>query len=181
MTGDARAGLLEDAFDGVEGGLGVEGVECGLDEEDVRAAVEQAACGFGVGGDKLVEGDVAVAGVVHVGGDGERLVGGAEASGDEAGLVGIAVGVVVGDFSRQSRRFAVYFVHAVLEAELGEAVAGGGEGVGGENVGAGVEVLALDVADEVGLGEDQNVYAALEVVVVGGELVASEVGSRSGP
>ena len=102
--GEADAGLLEDAFDGVEGGLGVEGVEGGLDEEDVGAAVEQAAGGFGVGGDELVEGDVAVAGVVDVGGDGEGLVGGAEASGDEAGLVGVDLGVVVGDLSRQSSR-----------------------------------------------------------------------------
>ncbi len=47
--GDAEAGLLEDAFDGVEGGLGVEGVEGGLDEQDVGAAVEQSESGFGVG------------------------------------------------------------------------------------------------------------------------------------
>ncbi len=123
----------------------------------------------------MVEGDVAVAGVVNVWGYGEGLVGGAEATGDEAGLVGVALGVGVGDLAGESGGFAVDLVHAVFEAELGEAVAGGGEGVGGEEVGAGVEVAALDVADEVGLCEYEDVNAALEVVGVVGEAVAAVV------
>ena len=65
----AAAVLLEDRLDGEDRGLGVEGVEDRLDEEQVRAAVEQAAGGLGVGRDQLVEADVAGGGVVDVGRD----------------------------------------------------------------------------------------------------------------
>ena len=40
-------------------GLGVEGVEDGLDQEQVDAAVDEAACRLAVGRAELVEGDVA--------------------------------------------------------------------------------------------------------------------------
>ena len=170
--------LLEDGLDGVERGFGVQRVEDGFDQEDVGAAVEQSVDRLGVGRDHIVERYVAVAGVVYVRGDGERLVCGAYASGDEAGLAGVGVGVLVGYAARQLRGFAVYLVHPVFEAELRQAVACGGEGVGGEDVGAGVEVLALNVADDARLGENQRVHAALQVEMVVGEALASELRFR---
>ena len=64
--------LLEVAGDGEDGGLGVERVEDRLDQQQVDAAVDQTAGRFGVGRDQLVEGDVAVAGIVDVGRDAKR-------------------------------------------------------------------------------------------------------------
>ena len=67
MTGTRVARSVEHALDGEERGLGVEGVEDGLDQQQVHAALHQAAGGLGVGRRQLVEGDVAQAGIVDVG------------------------------------------------------------------------------------------------------------------
>jgi hypothetical protein len=93
--GQLDAVLVEDFADGDEGGLGVERIEDGLDQEEVGPARDEGADLVFVGGLDLVEGDDAEAGVIGVGrvgeGDGER----ADGAGDEAlaaGRVGDAVG-----------------------------------------------------------------------------------------
>ena len=60
MTGSAtpRASRLRDREDR---GLGVERVEDGLDQEEIGAAVEQAARLLGIGDAQIVEGDGAKA------------------------------------------------------------------------------------------------------------------------
>ena len=50
------------------------------------------------------------------------------------------------------------------------------EGARLENVGAGFQVVAVDAADDVGAGQDQQVVVALEVVRVIGEALAAVVG-----
>ena len=78
MTGQRRLVLLEERLEREDRRLGVERVEDRLDEQHVGAAVDQAAGLLEVGLDELVVGDVAGAGVVDVGGDGRRAVGRAE-------------------------------------------------------------------------------------------------------
>ena len=68
-------------------GLGVERVEDRLDQQQVGAAVEQAARLLAVGLDQLVEGDVACARIVDVGRDRGGLGRGSERAGDEARLL----------------------------------------------------------------------------------------------
>ena len=67
--------LLEQRLEREDRRLGVEGVEDRLDDEQVGAAVDQAAGLLEVGLDELVEGDVALARVVDVGGDRGGAVG----------------------------------------------------------------------------------------------------------
>ena len=67
--GQGGAGPVELLQDREEGGLRVQGVEDGLDHEDVGAALDQRAGLFAVRAAQLLEGDVAGAGVVDVGGD----------------------------------------------------------------------------------------------------------------
>ena len=55
----AAAALLEQRLEREDRGLGVEGVEDRLDQQQVGAAVDQAAGLLEVGLDQLVEGDVA--------------------------------------------------------------------------------------------------------------------------
>ena len=85
------------------------------------------------------------------------------------------VDALVGGRAGQGRRGPVELVAVVLEAVVGLGDAGGGERVGADDVGAGREVLAVDVTDDVGLGQREDVGVALEVVVVAGERLAAVV------
>ena len=71
-TGISASDFLEGLFDGKERGLGVEGVEDGLDEERVAAAFHEAERLLLVGRDELDVGDAARARIVGVAGNGER-------------------------------------------------------------------------------------------------------------
>ena len=73
-------------LDGEDRRLGVEGVEDRLDQQQVGAAVDQAARLLGIGRAQLVEGDVAEAGIVDVRRDRRGAVGRPERAGDEARL-----------------------------------------------------------------------------------------------
>ena len=61
-----EAEFLEDPLDREDGRLGVEGVEDGLDEQHVGAALDQTVCGIGVRRHELVPGDAACPRIVHV-------------------------------------------------------------------------------------------------------------------
>jgi hypothetical protein len=52
----------------------------------------------------------------------------------------------------------------VLHVVVGHGDAGAAEGVGFGNVGAGLEVLAVNLLDDVGTGEREQVVVALQVV-----------------
>ena len=78
--------LLERVFDADDGRLGVERVEDGFEQQDVRAAVDQAERLFGVGRAHLVEGGGAERRVVDVRRDRERAIGRAHRAGDEPRL-----------------------------------------------------------------------------------------------
>ena len=80
--------------------------------------------------------------------------------------------------AREPRAFAVELVDDRLEAVVGLGDRGGREGVGLDDVGAGAEIVQVDVADRVGLGQDEQVVVALEVLAVVAEALAAEVGLR---
>ena len=82
----ADALLVEDFLGGEDRRLGVQRVEDRLDQDDVGAAVDQAAQLLAIGDAQIVEGDGAVAGIVDVGRDRGGAVGRPERAGDEAAL-----------------------------------------------------------------------------------------------
>ena len=168
--------LLEQRLERVDRGLGVEGVEDRLDEEHVGAAVDEAAGLLEVGLDELVVGDVAGPGVVDVGGDGCRAVRRAERAQHPARPVGRALGHGVGLGARERRGGDVQLVGEVLQAVVGERDALRVEGVGLEEVGARLEVGAVHPADDLRLGDRQQVVVALLVVGVVGEPLPAVVG-----
>jgi len=71
----AEAELVPERLEREDGGLGVECVEDGLDQEQVSAAIDQPAGIFIVAFDQFIERDFALAGVVDVGADAGRDVG----------------------------------------------------------------------------------------------------------
>ncbi len=98
-----HAEFLEHALDGEDRRLGVEGVEDGLDQDQVGAAFDQAAGRLDVVLHQFVEGDVAVAGVVHVRGNRAGAAGRAEHAGDETRLVRGLGGLRVRHLAGQAR------------------------------------------------------------------------------
>ena len=137
------------------------------------ATVEQAVGRLGVRRHELVEGHVAGAGVVDVGRDGRRPRGRAERPGDVPRLVRRLRRGLVGHPAGEPGRLEVELVGQLLHAVVGEGHRVGVEGVGLDDVGAGVEVLAVDRGDDVGLGEREQVVVALEVARPVGEALAA--------
>ena len=170
----AHALLGEDLLGGEDRGLGVQGVEDRLDEEEVGAAVDEAADLLGVGGAEVVEADGAEAGVVDVGRHRGGAVGGAEGAGDEAAAAVLGLGAV-GGAADEARALAVELVDHRAHAVVGLGDGGGGEGVGLEDVRTGHGVGEVDRLDRLGLGEDEEVVVALLVMVADPEAVAAEV------
>ena len=166
-----RAQAIEHALDREEGRLGVEGVEDGLDQEQVGPAVDQAPRGLRVGGDQLVERDVPEAGIVDVGRERRGPVGRAEHAGHEARRLRAPL-EFVGRRARQPGRGVVQLVGHVLHAVVRQRHGVGGEGVGLDDVGARLEVGGVDRADDVGLREREQVVVPAELPRPVGEPLA---------
>ena len=178
--------LGEDLLDGDEGGLGVERIEDGFNEEEVGAAGDEGANLAAVVGLDLIEGDNTKTGVVGVGGVGERYGERPDGASDVAAAAG-GVGDAVGPLAALARRLEVdvvgelleelIFDHAlvkrrilaatvftrVLDEELALADAGGGKCVGLDDVRAGLEKTAVDVADLVRAGKRVDVAVVFEI------------------
>ena len=83
--------------------------------------------------------------------------------GDQRGLAG------------KARAVAVQIVDDLLHAVIGLGDRGAGEGVGLDDVGAGAEIVEVDVAHRVGLRQDQKVVVALDVLLPVLEPLATEI------
>ncbi len=155
------AAVFEIGLHGEHGGLGVQGVEDGFDQDDVAAALDQRPGRLVVGVHQLVEADVAEARVVDVRRQRGGAVGRAEHAGDKTRLV--AAREFVGGVARQPGRGIVQLEHHVLLLVVGQRDGRRVEGVGLDNVRAGLQVGLVDVADDLRLGQRQQVVVALQV------------------
>mmetsp|Transcript_55188 Transcript_55188/g.146427 ORF Transcript_55188/g.146427 Transcript_55188/m.146427 type:complete len:1471 (+) Transcript_55188:155-4567(+) len=166
--GQARAArLLVILVDGVEGGLGVERVEDGLDEDDVRAAVNQPGDLLLVGRDDLVPSAVAIARVLDRRRDRERAVGRPNRASDEARAVRLLLSDLLGGVDRELARNLVHLVHDVLHRVVSLRDRRAGKGVGLADVSAALEVAPVDLADRVGLRENKKIVVALKLLGLG--------------
>ena len=162
-------GRREDSPARVDRRLQLQDVLDRLDDQQVDAAVQQAA--------ELVEEDVGelAAGVLAehgVFGGGEQP-GRADAAGDEAVLAGGVAG--------EAGRGEVDLVGAVAETPLRELEAAGLERVGLEDLGAGGDHRGVDVADDVGAAEVEHLVGAAGqgVVVLEREVERLERGAHA--
>ncbi len=146
-------GLAAHRLDGDQRRLGVAGVLAGLDDEEVDPALEQPARLLGEARHQLVEGDAA--------GDADRLVGGAHGADDEARPIG--GGELVAASHRELGGAPVELPRPVGQAVLGEHDRRAAEGVGLDEIGAGLEIGAVDIEDDIGPGHDEVLVAALEL------------------
>ena len=179
--------LGEHLFDRHERALGVEGVEDRFHQQEVHATGDERAHLAAVVGLHLVEGDDAEAGVVGVGRIGERDGQRPDGAGDvaaAAGGVGDAVSPlaalaggleidVVGQFLQElvlddglveRRVLATALLARVLDEELALPDARGRKGIGLDDVRAGLEEAAVDIADFIGAGEGIDIAVVLEIL-----------------
>ncbi len=174
----AHALLLEHVLDRHDAGLGVERVEDGLEQQDVGAAVDEAAHLIFVGRARLVERHAAERRVIDLRRDRQRPVHRTERAGDEPRPVRRLRRPLVDRGARQARPFVVQLVRQRLERVVGLGDGRGGERIGLDEVGAGLEVLAVDGADDIRTREDEDVAVAAQVLRVILEALAAEVGLR---
>ena len=163
---------------GVERGLGVQGVEAGLDQQDVGASGQQAPRLFEVGGAQFVPGDRPAGRVRDIRRDAERPVRRAHGAEDEPG----PAAAVFGGGVRRDGAAGIFGSEAVqLERPVGQPVVGqrhrrSVEGVGGERVGAGVEVLPVDPFHQFRAGEREHIVEPLQRLRVVRESRAAKAG-----
>ncbi len=158
-----RCARREDVVHGSERRLGVERIEHRFDEQQIHSAVDQAVRRFGVGRHELIEAHRPEPRIVHVGRDRGGLVGRPQNAGDEARRA-----VVLGlprahRVARKARGGLVELACKALHAVVGERDRSGVEGIGLEDVRAGLEVLPVDIAHQRGLRERQEVVVAAQL------------------
>ena len=167
--------LLHAGFGCKEGGLGVEGVEDGFNQQQIYSALHQGVDLFAVGSNQLVKGDGPVGGVVDIGAHGAGLVGRANGASHVAGLGWLALCVVVGGTAGQLGCSQVYLADVRLGVVVGLADAGGVEAVGLNDVGSSLQVLAVDLLHQVRPRQAEQVVVAFQLTGEGSEQVATEV------
>jgi hypothetical protein len=118
---------------------------------------------FEVDIDHRVPVDLTEAGVVHIGGQGQRLVRGPHRARHETGAAILGL-ILIGDPAGELRAGHIDLAHQMLGTVIGLRDAVGREGVCFGNIGPGLEIGAVDRFRHLGLGQRENVVVALLVV-----------------
>ena len=139
-----------------------------------------AAAAVGVRVGKFVEGDLAHARIVDVGGDRGRAVGWTQRTCHEPRHPGV-LGDLVRRFARQPRGGEVDLVHQRFQPVVALGGSGGVEGVGCDDVGTGDQKLAMDLGYALGLGDAQQIVVALEIPRPAGKPLAPKNQLRKAP
>ena len=174
---DGQAQLLvgEDVLDGAQARLERQRVDDGLGQQQVAAAVDEAAHLLGVGVAHFIEGDRAEAGIGDPRRERQRLVGRAHGARHQARAFGRARGPRIGGPARDLRGRDVQLVDHGFKLVVGLGDARGAEAVGLDDVRAGLQVGAVDLLHHGRPGEHEDVVVAAQLVAVLGETLAAEV------
>ncbi len=160
----ADAARLEQPLDGEHRRLGVQRVEDGLDQQEIRPAVQQRAGLLAIGGGEFVERGGAEAGIIDVRRDRGGAVGRPDGAGDEAAAAILRLGQLrrlLGELGT----LEIDLVDNALHAVIGHGDGGAGEGVGLDDVGAGEEIGEMDVPHRVRSADVQEVVIAAHIAV----------------
>ena len=166
-------------------GLGVQCIEHRLDQHEIDPALDQRVDLLAVNILEIIEIDLAIAGIVDVGAERQRLVGRPDRPRDEA-----RAAVLRGKFVRHAPRelgaLDIDLAHQMLGGIIGLADAVGGEGIGLGDIRPRLEIGAVDRFGHLGLGQRQDVVIALLIarqpeiagIVRLGELPALDLGAE---
>ena len=145
--------------DGVERGFAVERVENGLNEKDVHPAGDEFVHLIAVSRSHLLESHFARARIIDVAGNGQGLAHRADRSGDKDAAIFASVCRLARQLGRREVQVGHDFLHPVVGLRNGRAV----EGVRLDQVRARRDVLLVDAADDVRLGQDEQVVVAFDI------------------
>ena len=171
----AEPDFLEQHIEREQRRLGIERVEHGFDQDHVDAALDEAARRLAIGVAHLVEAGRPEARIVDVRRERTGAVGGPDRPGDETHPRRVRRHHLPGRLAGDLGAAAVEFEDRILSAVVGLRDRRRAEGVGRDDVGARLVVADMDVADRVGLGQDQQVVVPLEVVRMRRETRAAEI------
>ena len=157
--------FLEQLIDGKDGCLGIQGVEDGLDQEDVHPSVNEAPGLVVIGQPQLIKSDGPVTRIIDIRGEGQGPVGGTQGAGHETGFFRPVVGRLVSRFPGQGSRGDIDLIGQVFHAIIGHGNSIGVEGIGLQDIRSGGQVLLMDPANDLRLRQAEQVIVALEVPV----------------
>ena len=163
---DAVAGRVVGGLDAEDRRLRIERVEDRLDDEQVRAARDEALGRLLVRLRELVERHVAGARILGLRGDRGGPVRRAEGAHDVARPARIGGFGEIGGLSGETRGLVVHLAHDVDQPVVGLGDARGGERVGLDDVRAGIEIGAVDREHDVRPDEREQVAVTAQVVRV---------------
>ena len=143
----------------IDGSLGIERIEDGLDEQCIHTAFNECFYLFVVGFHQFVVGDASLSGVIHIGADGACLVGRANGTYHKAGLGGSTHGIGLTTCNGYSSK--VDLAAQMLATIIGHRDALRIEGAGLDDVDAHTEVAAMNIGYHLGLAEAEQVVVAL--------------------
>ena len=165
-------------------GLGVQGVEDGLDQDQVNAAADQGFRSRLVGREQLRKGCVALPRIIDVrrqaGGDVSRAE---HARGEPRPFFG---GVGLRRLASDFRRRPVHGHSLFSQPVVGLGDFRRGEGVGLDDVRASLQIAPVGFGYQVGLGQAERIVVALDGVVMGAQpfapivLLAQALGLQQG-
>ena len=143
---------------------------------------------FVVSIDQIIERNGAVAGVVHIGRETRRAVSWPHCPGHKTGFVGVLARYFVGGFAGKPGRLIIQFIHQILHVIISHGNGGTTEGVGLDNVRTGLKVLDVNLPNNVGAGQRQQVVVPFYIMwkigktrspIVGfGEIMALDHGAH---
>ena len=142
--------LLEHRFDCKHCRLGVEGIEDGLDQNEIRTAVDQSFYSLGIIGNQLIECDSAGARIIHINRNRRCFLIGTQHAGHKAGL--LFCGSRVSTFPRQASCSNIQFVRIIRQLVLLQITGGGIKTVGFDNIGASLQIFVMNTANNCWLG-----------------------------
>ncbi len=154
--------FLEKLVDGKQCRLGVQGIEDGLDQEQVHAAFVQCTRLIQICFDQFIKGDIARAGIVDIGRDRSGLGRGAKSPCGKSRLP--SRGKLRACRPRQFCRGDVHFVRERLHVVVGLRDTLRPEGIGLDDVRPGGQILLVDFLNDLRLRQHQQLVIAFDVM-----------------
>ena len=148
-------------------------VEDRLDEKQIHAGVEHGLGLLVICIDELIETHFAPSRIVGLERDGKLLVGRAQRAGHETRARRISVHGLVRGVLRELHRLDVQIVNQMRQAVVGHRYFLRVEGVGFDDVRAGVEIRLVNFLDDVRLRQHQRLVAILQRLGMVGEILAA--------